>query len=113
MADTAKDIYKNSITEMSTLARLLLAREKADAERRKRWDSQVSVSGKNHRVYSHQQSYQELEDVATRLKTVSELIDTVITAATPQLQNEMTAVVSLSHSQESPLIIRYPDLRCF
>lgn len=45
MADTAKDIYKNSTIEMTTLVRLLMAREKADVDGNKRWHSQLSVSG--------------------------------------------------------------------
>ncbi|KAJ7871346.1 hypothetical protein B0H13DRAFT_2555303 [Mycena leptocephala] len=75
--DTAKDIYKNSTIEMTTLVRLLIAREKADVDGNKRWHSQLS----------------ELEAVAVRLKTVSNLIDAMMTAATPRLQNELAAIV--------------------
>ncbi|KAJ6499551.1 hypothetical protein C8R47DRAFT_1211846 [Mycena vitilis] len=61
---------------MATLVRLLLAREKADVDGKKRWDIQLS----------------ELEDVAVQLKTVSNLIDAIMTAATPQLQTELTNI---------------------
>ncbi|KAJ7039887.1 hypothetical protein C8F04DRAFT_1085231 [Mycena alexandri] len=76
--DTAKDIYKNSTLEMATLIRLLLAREKADVEGKKRWDTRVS----------------ELEDVAIRLDAVSNLIDAMMNAATPRLQSELATIVN-------------------
>ncbi|KAJ7128125.1 hypothetical protein C8R46DRAFT_1017642 [Mycena filopes] len=75
--DTAKDIYKNSTLEMATLIRLLLAREQADSESKKGWDTRVS----------------DLEDVTTRLDSVSNLILTAMNAAPPRLQAELTTIV--------------------
>jgi hypothetical protein len=54
---------------------------------------------------TRQPSYQELEAVAVRLKTVSNLIDAMMTAATPRLQNELAAVeILLFTLQTKPLI---------
>ncbi|KAJ7749314.1 hypothetical protein DFH07DRAFT_829281 [Mycena maculata] len=75
--DTAKDIYKNSTMESMALIRLILAREQADVIGKRRWDVQLS----------------ELEDVAGRLRGMSDMMDVVISAATPRLQTELTAVV--------------------
>ncbi|KAJ7669043.1 hypothetical protein B0H17DRAFT_1087224 [Mycena rosella] len=75
--DTAKDIYKNSTIETMNLIQLLLAREKQDLAGKKRWDAHLS----------------ELEEVATRLKTMSNLIDVVISAASPRFENELSTIV--------------------
>ncbi|KAJ7151077.1 hypothetical protein C8R46DRAFT_1007850 [Mycena filopes] len=75
--DTAKDIYKNSTLEMATLIRLLLAREKVDSESKKGWDTRVS----------------DLEDVTTRLDSMSNLILATMNAAPPRLQAELTTIV--------------------
>ncbi|KAJ6486791.1 hypothetical protein C8R45DRAFT_995885 [Mycena sanguinolenta] len=72
--DTAKDIYKDSIMEMTAIARAILARDQVDVEGKKRWDSQISG----------------LQEVAIRLKTVSDLIDNMMTV---RLQNELTSIV--------------------
>ncbi|KAF7349200.1 RING finger protein [Mycena sanguinolenta] len=72
--DTAKDIYKNSITEMSAIARAILAREQVDVEAKRRWDTEISG----------------LQDVAIRLKTVSEVIDNMMTM---RLRSELTDVI--------------------
>ncbi|KAJ7136127.1 hypothetical protein C8R44DRAFT_769753 [Mycena epipterygia] len=76
--DTAKDIYKNSTIETMTLIRSLLARENADAAGKKRWDTHLS----------------ELEAVAMRLKTMFNMVDVVLSATTPRLENELSTLVN-------------------
>ncbi|KAJ7207031.1 hypothetical protein GGX14DRAFT_366613 [Mycena pura] len=49
--DTAKEIYKNSTVETMALIRLMLAREKADLDGKKRWDAQILVSGLDHSAW--------------------------------------------------------------
>ncbi|KAK7018974.1 hypothetical protein R3P38DRAFT_2979840 [Favolaschia claudopus] len=75
--DAASDIYKTSIMEMTTLARLLLAREQADLEGRHRLNSQLS----------------KLENVVTRLKTIPELADAMVVSAAKQLRHQVTETI--------------------
>ncbi|KAK7046755.1 hypothetical protein R3P38DRAFT_2875664 [Favolaschia claudopus] len=75
--DAARDIYKTSIMEMTTLARLLLAREQADLEGRQRLNSQLSA----------------LEDVVNRLKTIPELADVMVVSAAKQLRHQVAETI--------------------
>ncbi|KAJ7484651.1 hypothetical protein FB451DRAFT_88904 [Mycena latifolia] len=75
--DTAKDIYKNATMETMTLIQLLLARENADLSGKKLWDAHLS----------------ELEEVAARLKTMSNMIDVVISRAAPRFENDLSLIV--------------------
>ncbi|KAJ6590499.1 hypothetical protein DFH09DRAFT_1139517 [Mycena vulgaris] len=75
--DTAKDIYKNATIETMTLIQLLLDRENTDLTGQKLWDAHLS----------------DLEDVATRLKAMSNMIDAVTSAATPRFENELSMIL--------------------
>ncbi|KAJ6610993.1 hypothetical protein B0H10DRAFT_2058042 [Mycena sp. CBHHK59/15] len=76
--DTAKDIYRNSTLEAMALIRFLLARE------RPTWPA---------RIAGLLTFRSELEEIALRLKTMSEVMDTTMRDVAPQLKNELTTIL--------------------